>query len=95
MSSSSETEGGVLIAITGHGPTSPAGSKFRQRSGGNSTHTIAMPTREERTHLLIRRLLVPVLVLPPPIHWGSTRWVGLSIRESRGQDDLSNCLLIS
>ncbi|GBN27144.1 hypothetical protein AVEN_156638-1 [Araneus ventricosus] len=33
----SEIESGVLIAISGRGPTSPAGGTLRIQSGGNST----------------------------------------------------------
>ncbi|GBL93665.1 hypothetical protein AVEN_93243-1 [Araneus ventricosus] len=44
----SETEGGVLTAITSHGPTSPEGG----------THTFIIPPGEARTRLLIRCLLI-------------------------------------
>ncbi|GBN06401.1 hypothetical protein AVEN_236643-1 [Araneus ventricosus] len=55
----SVTEVGIIIAITGQGPTPPEGSMFRYR------REATQPTREARTRLLIRRILIHVLVMSP------------------------------
>ncbi|GBO30034.1 hypothetical protein AVEN_98055-1, partial [Araneus ventricosus] len=52
---------GVLVAITGHGPTPSEGGSSRHRKGGNST---PHPPEEARTRLLKWRLLIRVLVVP-------------------------------
>ncbi|GBO09871.1 hypothetical protein AVEN_69389-1 [Araneus ventricosus] len=46
-------ENAQLNSITGHGPNAPERSAAHQRSGGNSTHTITMPTMGARASILI------------------------------------------
>ncbi|GBM08098.1 hypothetical protein AVEN_123007-1 [Araneus ventricosus] len=60
-----DTEVGVLIVIKGHGQTCPERGTFRHRSGVTRTQTIIMLTKETSTHLLIRKLLIHVIVVPP------------------------------
>ncbi|GBM06015.1 hypothetical protein AVEN_49404-1 [Araneus ventricosus] len=62
---SSSAEAGGLLSITGHGPTPPAGSTHYHWQ--RQAPTIILPTKEGRPLLLIRRLLIYVLVLPPPV----------------------------
>ncbi|GBM88975.1 hypothetical protein AVEN_196814-1 [Araneus ventricosus] len=62
---SSDTEVGVLIAINSRGQISPKRGAFRHRSMVIRTHTNSVPTREVRTSLPIRRLLIHVLVVSP------------------------------
>ncbi|GBM22144.1 hypothetical protein AVEN_190807-1 [Araneus ventricosus] len=52
----SDTEVGVLTAITDHVLVPPEGGTFRHR-----WTTITIPTMETKTHLLIRCLLIHVL----------------------------------
>ncbi|GBL89333.1 hypothetical protein AVEN_225859-1 [Araneus ventricosus] len=52
------TEVRFLIAIAGQGPTPPEGGMSRHRSG------VTQSTRESKTRLLIRRLLIYAHVLP-------------------------------
>ncbi|GBM93107.1 hypothetical protein AVEN_32034-1 [Araneus ventricosus] len=63
----SSTGAGVLVSITGHGPTHPVGGTYYQLRRDPSP-TITISTREERTRLLIQRLLIRELVVNP------TRW---------------------
>ncbi|GBM10596.1 hypothetical protein AVEN_21920-1 [Araneus ventricosus] len=53
-----DTEGGVLIAITGHGLTSPAGGTSHHWSGGYSTQTITIHSKEARFRLLTLSLFI-------------------------------------
>ncbi|GBM43923.1 hypothetical protein AVEN_125114-2-1, partial [Araneus ventricosus] len=47
----SGTESGVLIAVTGYGPTPPAGGRFRQKNGGSSTlHHYCTHQENENPH---------------------------------------------
>ncbi|GBL75318.1 hypothetical protein AVEN_194534-1 [Araneus ventricosus] len=52
------TETGVLVAITGHGPTPP-------KEIHNINPIIIVPPAEARTRLLIRRILIDKLGCPP------------------------------
>ncbi|GBN72450.1 hypothetical protein AVEN_249988-1 [Araneus ventricosus] len=51
MTEQSETESGVLIAISGHGPTPPAGGALRFRSGGKSTSLLIYAHKESENPL--------------------------------------------
>ncbi|GBO27410.1 hypothetical protein AVEN_38928-1 [Araneus ventricosus] len=57
-----ETQVRALRAITDHCPTSPAGGTSSQVT---QPHTITISIRKARTRLLIRRLLIDLLVVPP------------------------------
>ncbi|GBN06839.1 hypothetical protein AVEN_147312-1 [Araneus ventricosus] len=60
-----ETEGRIIMAIIGLGPTPPAGGTSCYRNGGNATpRTIIVHTREMRPRLSIWRLLILPLVAP-------------------------------
>ncbi|GBN08693.1 hypothetical protein AVEN_73489-1 [Araneus ventricosus] len=60
LCNSSSTEASILVAVTVDGPTALVGGI----TGGGNTTIIVHP-REVRTHLLIWRLLIHVLVVPP------------------------------
>ncbi|GBM81472.1 hypothetical protein AVEN_163630-1 [Araneus ventricosus] len=57
---SSSTQAGILMAINGHSPTLPVGNTHYHLRRG--IKTIAIPTGEVRTRILIRQLLI--LVVP-------------------------------
>ncbi|GBL74706.1 hypothetical protein AVEN_243585-1 [Araneus ventricosus] len=61
------TEGRILMAIIGLGPTPPAGGTFLLGLEKTQPHTITLPTRETRTSSLIRWLLIHVFVVPSPV----------------------------
>ncbi|GBN26455.1 hypothetical protein AVEN_60372-1 [Araneus ventricosus] len=63
---------------TYHGPAPPERGTFRHLSSGNSTHTIAISTREARIRILIGRLLIRELAVP-----SVGAWVRLDIVTSR------------
>ncbi|GBM21057.1 hypothetical protein AVEN_5770-1 [Araneus ventricosus] len=63
---SSSTEAGVLVAIIGHCPTSRR--RYVNTITGAGTHaprSLLYPRPGTRNHLLIWRLLIHVLVMPP------------------------------
>ncbi|GBM09576.1 hypothetical protein AVEN_29428-1 [Araneus ventricosus] len=64
--SSSSTEAGVLVAITGHGPTPPVGGTYYHWWRDPSS-IITIPTRETRGRLLIRRPLTSEYSRCPPV----------------------------
>ncbi|GBM04255.1 hypothetical protein AVEN_41062-1 [Araneus ventricosus] len=57
----SSAEAEVLMGTTGNGPILPVGGTHYHQEAP----TIIVPTREARPRLLIRRLLIHVLVVPP------------------------------
>ncbi|GBM40256.1 hypothetical protein AVEN_201150-1 [Araneus ventricosus] len=66
LDSNTETENGILTAITGLGPT----CTITGRTGGLEViqpHIITVPTRKAGSRLFIRRLLIHVLVVSPPV----------------------------
>ncbi|GBM07805.1 hypothetical protein AVEN_33092-1 [Araneus ventricosus] len=65
LCNSSRTEAGVLMAITRHGSTRLEGGSYYLWRRGNSTSIIIIPQRGARTRLLILRLLIHILVVPP------------------------------
>ncbi|GBN62536.1 hypothetical protein AVEN_91116-1 [Araneus ventricosus] len=64
---SSDTEVGVLSAITGHGPTPPEGDMYHHRQRENP-QPLMYTSPGARTRLLIRRLLNMLGIRIPNTH---------------------------